>query len=613
MSCRRRHEEGFRGFRHKEPMTLWVLTLQGRKVRRFFDKEEIDGSIPSGVTTKTSHIGEVFTFHKHEERKEQIMVANKSLFQSVSPARVAPPTNAVNAPGGRAYSLSDEAALAQFACTGTFNNTFYNDAASQLATVKELAFKVSPLMLAKTAVYSRETAYMKDMGAFLLAVLLVRDAELFKAVFHRVCDNGKMLRNFVQIVRSGQVGRKSFGSMPKRLIKQWIESRTNDQLLNDSVGNDPSLADVIKMVHPQPNNDTRAALFAWLLGKEPKAGVEALPQSVKDFEAFKAGTPDKRVVPERLNFQMLTAQNLSDGEWKALAKGMKWQATRMNLNTMLRHGVFKDQGMVDLVANKLSDAGNVKHAKVFPYQLFAAYKNAEAEVPTKVTNALQAAMEHAVANIPSLNGKRVLVAVDHSGSMSAPVTGTQQRGVSSKIQCNDVAALFAACLVRKNPNGYDVLKFATEATRVRVNPLDSVMTIAQTIGGGGGGTDCSAPIRKWNSDNTKGDVVVILSDNESWVDRPVYGHTNVGTGVMQEWLKFKARNPGAKLVCVDLAAAPTTQAPNSPDRLNVGGFSDAVFDTIASFVENSNGSNEYWVNKIMSAVDLTAPAKTLNE
>ena len=32
-----------------------------------------------------------------------------------------------------------------------------------------------------------------------------------KAVFPRVIDNGKMLRNFVQVVRSGTVGRKSFG------------------------------------------------------------------------------------------------------------------------------------------------------------------------------------------------------------------------------------------------------------------------------------------------------------------------------------------------------------------------------------------------------------------
>lgn len=537
------------------------------------------------------------------------MVANKSLFKSQAPSRIVPPTTTVNEAGGVAYSLSDEAALAQFAVTGTFNNTFYSTAETQLATVKALASKVSPEMLAKIAVYSRETAYMKDMSAFLLAVLLVRDPELFQKVFFRVVDNGKMLKNFVQIVRSGQVERKSFGSMPKRLIRLWLERRTNEQLLNDSVGNDPSLADIIKMVHPRPNNNERAALYAWLIGKDPKTGSDTLPACVQQFEAFKAGKPGKRVVPENLNFQLLTAQNLSPNEWKSLVRGMKWQATRMNLNTMLRHGVFEDAEMVNHVANKLSDANNVKRAQVFPYQLFVAYKHAE-NVPVQVTNALQVAMEHATANIPSLPGKKVLIAVDHSGSMTAPVTGTQTHGVSSKVMCNDVAALLAACWIRKNPNSFDVLKFDTIAKRISINPMDSTLTIARTIGSDGGGTDCSAPLKLWNSEGAKGDVVVILSDNQSWLDND---HT--GTSLMREWLQFKRRNPKAVLVCVDLAAAAHSQAPNAPDRLNVGGFSDAVFDTVAAFVRNNTDSNEYWIQKINESVKLDEPVaqRLLNE
>jgi 60 kDa SS-A/Ro ribonucleoprotein len=45
---------------------------------------------------------------------------------------------------------------------------------------------------------------MKDVPALLVAVLSVKDRDLFKAVFPRVMDNGKMLRNFVQIMRSGK-------------------------------------------------------------------------------------------------------------------------------------------------------------------------------------------------------------------------------------------------------------------------------------------------------------------------------------------------------------------------------------------------------------------------
>ena len=66
-------------------------------------------------------------------------------------------------------------------------------------------------------------------------------------------DSGKMLRNFVQILRSGAVGRKSsLGTRPKKLVQRWLLEATEKQLLNAAVGNAPSLADVVKMVHPSP-------------------------------------------------------------------------------------------------------------------------------------------------------------------------------------------------------------------------------------------------------------------------------------------------------------------------------------------------------------------------
>ena len=98
-------------------------------------------------------------------------------------------------------------------------------------------------------------------------------------------DDGRMLRNFVQIMRSGVVGRKSLGTLPKRLVQAWFDRRTDDQIFRASVGNDPSLADVIRMVHPKPTSASRAALFGYLIGQPHDA--TALPELVKAFEAFK--------------------------------------------------------------------------------------------------------------------------------------------------------------------------------------------------------------------------------------------------------------------------------------------------------------------------------------
>ena len=69
------------------------------------------------------------------------------------------------------------------------------------------------------------------------------------------------------------------------------------------------------------------------------------------------------------------------------------------------------------------------------------------------------------------------------------------------------------------------------------------------------------------------------------------------TPMMQEWSRLKKRNPRAKLVCIDIAPYGTTQADNQTDILNVGGFSDAVFDVIAQFVKGQNGA-EYWTREI---------------
>ena len=46
---------------------------------------------------------------------------------------------------------------------------------------------------------------------------------------------------------------------------------------------------------------------------------------------------------------------------------------------------------------------------------------------------------------------------------------------------------------------------------------------------------------------------------------------------------------GPKLVCIDLQAYTTTQAPEREDILNIGGFSDAVFSVVASFLSGDAG------------------------
>jgi 60 kDa SS-A/Ro ribonucleoprotein len=210
-------------------------------------------------------------------------------------------------------------------------------------------------------------------------------------------------------------------------------------------------------------------------------------------------------------------------------------------------------------------------------------------VPLKVQAALEEALELSLRGVPKVPG-RIVVCPDVSGSMVSPATGFR-KGASSKVRCIDVAALVAAAMLRSNrearvlPFEQRVVKLTLEANaRIAVNA-------AKLAAVGGGGTNVSAPLALLNAERAAVDLVVIVSDNESWVDASRRG----STATMEEWNKLKRRNPDARLVCIDIQPYGTTQAQGRADILNVGGFSDAVFDTIARFV---SGETRDWVEII---------------
>ena len=173
-----------------------------------------------------------------------------------------PVSNTLNQAQAPAYAYQPKHKLAQLAVSGCLNQTFYATAETQLSEVLKLVAELDARYVAKAAIYARKKGHMKDMPALLLAALVAQRSSLVPALFGQVVDNGKMLRTFVQILRSGVTGRKSLGSQPKRLVQNWLNSASERQLLQAAVGNQPSLADVLKMVHPKPAEAWRETFFA---------------------------------------------------------------------------------------------------------------------------------------------------------------------------------------------------------------------------------------------------------------------------------------------------------------------------------------------------------------
>ncbi|MCI0680840.1 MAG: TROVE domain-containing protein [Gemmataceae bacterium] len=528
-------------------------------------------------------------------------MANTSLFANLK--FLLPRADARNEEGARAYPFTPKHALAQLAATGCFNGTFYAQAEDQLATLLALVDQVDDnVFLAKLAIYSRERAFMKDMPAALLLVLSKRDRALFRAAFERVVDNGRVLRTLFQMIRSGRFGRKSLSYALQRAFQRWLNQAAAGQLLGASIGNDPSLRDVLRLARPTPKDNARRALFGWLTDRPVEKWAPAtaadLPLEVQALDAYrKAATAAEQVViltGSHFRWDLLADAARDAFVWKAIARQMGPQALRMNLNTLLRHGVLEDAETVDYVAARIADAEEIRGSRQFPYQYLAAYLNAGAALPQPIRTALVAAAELACGNVPALPGP-VVIGLDVSGSMQSPVTGRRGRGATSKVRCVDVAALFAAAILRRNPDSL-VVPFDDRVHHVDADARESILDLAARLARfGGGGTNCALPLVEANGAcrNRAFAGCVLVSDQESWIGTGRHG----STAVMKAWQEFvknqvrlqrseltSAKLAGAKLVCLDLQPYTTTQAPDRSDILNIGGFSDAVFSVVASFL-----------------------------
>lgn len=422
--------------------------------------------------------------------------------------------------------MSKEERFAQYAATGTFHGTYEAGDRPSLDFAHALAGEVSPELVAKTAVWCRVNARMTDMPAFLVAHLASRDTDVMSRVFARVIDDGRMLRSFVQIVRSGVTGRRSFGSAPKRALRSWFADRSPEVIFRQSIGQSPSMSDVIKMVRPPPRNDkgeadaVREALYGYLIGKS--VNVENLPLLARAFDAWKRGEGPLPDVP----FEMLTCLPLRAEHWKELAKKMPLHELRQKLETLLHYGVFADPDVVESVATRIQDRDMIRRTNAKPLPLLAALHNVSAEMPAAIVKALARAVDHAIDNLPEIPG-RVVVRTDTSGSMES--------SFDNKLRCVHVADLIALAVRRRS---------------------------------------------ELASDAETADVVVVVSDNHSY---DVLGAD------------------GTKRVLVDLRPGPA-ELPTDEDILQVGGFTDTVFDVIAAFARGEL-TGARWLETI-EAVDI---------
>lgn len=535
---------------------------------------------------------------------------NPELF---SPARVTP-HDTRNDAGGRAYARSPKAALAQLALVGTFGDRCHQSAKAQLDRVLEYlnSGEISTDYALRLAHFAREQGKMRDLPVFLVCWIMTQ--HIYVAGLGSILSRGGDFRSAAAIFRSGVLGTRSLPRALRHRFTRWLNTESVSGILSASVGKDPRLADVVRMVHPKVSEE-RQPLVQWILGKlsrspkrspwsafkeafrsYPEGVLESCPPELAELLRFEDAVRAGRDAPlPQVDFRLIDHLPLTTAHWRSLALGGGYRFVLKNLNTFERHGVYEDVEALERIAERIEGPEELERAGVLPFEVLAAHRFLSPKCPQRLGGALERALEYSTRRVPEIWWADLVILIDVSLSMNDPAMGTHGVRHASRVRCVDVAALFAAALLRKNPSSQCLCFDSHLLPERRVNPRDTIPTIQRSLALTGGGTACGTALKEFlEGAATLPGCVLIISDSESWAD-------GRGESLSEVWRSYKRRAPGARLVCLDLAPNTTRQVPERSDALNVGGFSDRVWEEIRDFFSGETLDLEALVDRIESS------------
>ncbi|MFD0472702.1 TROVE domain-containing protein [Nonomuraea thailandensis] len=269
------------------------------------------------------------------------------------------------------------------------------------------------------------------------------------------------------------------------------------------------LRDALRIAHPVADGEQRKALFGWIAGNVTDEQAREVLPAVDRFLTAKAVTSPAQaievVTTARVPWEFLPDAVLRDpGVWEALIETVGMTALIRNLARMTRLGTL--QPMAEATARavrRLTDREAILRARIHPmdawlalrvYRSGVAQPNPRADRQTwhpvpAVLDALEETYELAFGAVEP-SGKRLLVAVDSSGSMSwgggVRVGGSP---IGSPYEVGNAMAVMLARIERGNAHVIDV---DTLVHASRVTPRTNLREIASWKPSGGG-TDLSLP------------------------------------------------------------------------------------------------------------------------
>jgi 60 kDa SS-A/Ro ribonucleoprotein len=218
--------------------------------------------------------------------------------------------------------------------------------------------------------------------------------------------------------------------------------------------------------------------------------------------------------------------------WEALLTGMPLTALIRNLGVMSKVGLLvPGSDAVRTVVARLSDGDALRRSRVHPLAVLAALKTyAQGRgmkghgtwLPmSQVVDALDGAFYLSFENAPS-TGKRIMLALDVSGSMGAPLLGM------SYLTCREASAAMALITAATEPQHRFVAftsgeyksmwgRLGSGLTPLTISPRQRLDDVVRAISGlRFGGTDCALPMIEALKHRWEVDTFVVYTDSETW-------------------------------------------------------------------------------------------------
>jgi 60 kDa SS-A/Ro ribonucleoprotein len=348
--------------------------------------------------------------------------------------------------------------------------------------------------------------------------------------------------------------------------------------------------DLLRLAHPAVEDESHRSLFRWIVSGTADEHTPALVRAFAKGQSATSVPEWVRLVEEHpITWEMLPDAALTElAVWRALvAKGMPQTALMRQLPRLTRLGVL-DGETLRVVTGQLADPERLRRARVHPVNVLVAlrtYAGGRSTVGTgewtpdrRVVDALDEAFYGAF-DVVEPAGKRTLLALDVSGSMTARASGLP-------ISCREVSAALALVTLSTEPDadivGFTAVTGTSWGRGAALSPLplsprqrldDAVLAVSNLPFGG---TDCSLPVTWAEQQGRTYDTFVVLTDNETWAGT-IHPH--------QALVRYRERvNPGARFVVVGMTANDVSIAdPDDPGMLDVAGFDSAVPNLVADF------------------------------